>query len=36
MGFLRLDYVPVDTTSVDTTQTITSAPEETEVMPVEN
>lgn len=29
-------YVPVDTTSVDTTQTITSAPEETEVMPVEN
>jgi penicillin-binding protein 1A len=29
-------YVPVDTTSVDTTQTITSAPEETEVMSVEN
>jgi penicillin-binding protein 1A len=29
-------YVPVDTTSVDTTQTITSAPIETEVMPVEN
>jgi penicillin-binding protein 1A len=29
-------YIPVDTTSVDTTITITSAPEETEVMPVEN
>jgi penicillin-binding protein 1A len=29
-------YIPVDTTSVDTTQTTTSAPEETEVMPVEN